>query len=129
MHLSHKLLPAGLVIVVGLLVTPRADAQERHVVDQSAMQAAVTAKANADEADRAVVLDALARPEAQQVADKLGLNLTQVKDAVRTLDAHDMATLATPARAAVGQSGGDVVVISMTTLLLLIIIFLLLTRY
>jgi hypothetical protein len=50
MSLTHRLLAVGLTACTALLVVaPNAWAQERHVVDRSAMKAAVAAKAHADD--------------------------------------------------------------------------------
>jgi hypothetical protein len=130
MHLTHRLLAVCLTASTALfVVAPNVWAQERHVVDRSAMKAAVTAKANADDADRAAVRDAVHTPEAQAVADRFGLNLTHVDDAIATLSPAEIHALAGPARTvSTAPSGGDAIVISTTTLLLLLILIVLIVR-
>jgi hypothetical protein len=130
MHLTHRLLAVGLAACTALfVVAPNAWAQERHVVDRSAMTAAVTAKAQADEADRAAVREAVHTPEAQAVADRFGLNLTHVDDAISTMSPTEIHALAGPARTvSTSASGGDAIVISTTTLLLLLILIVLIVR-
>lgn len=128
MHLTHRLLAVGLTACIALFVAaPNAWAQERHVVDRSAVTAAVTAKAQADEADRAAVREAVHTPQAQAVADRFGLNLTGADDAVATMSPAEIHALAGPART-VTASGGDAIVISTTTLLLLLILIVLIVR-
>jgi hypothetical protein len=129
MSLTHRLLAVGLTVCTALfVVAPNAWAQERHVVDRSAMRAAVTAKAQADDADRAALRGALHTPAAQAVADRFGLNLTRAEDAVATLSPTEAHALAGPARSVSSTSGGDSIVISTTTLLLLLILIVLIVR-
>jgi hypothetical protein len=129
MSLTHRLLAVGLSAFIGLFVAaPNAWAQDCHVIDRSAVHAAVTAKAHADDADRAVLLHALHSPEAQAVADRFGLTLTRVDDAVGTLSPAEVHALVGPAQAATSTSGGDPIVISTTTLLLLLILIVLIVR-
>jgi hypothetical protein len=129
MSLTHRLLAVGLSAFIGPFVTaPNAWAQDRHVIDRSAVQAAVTAKAHADDADRTALLRAVHYPEAQAVADRFGLTLTRVDDAVATLSPAEVHALVGPARAATSAPGGDPIVISTTTLLLLLILIVLIVR-
>jgi hypothetical protein len=129
MPLTHRLLAASLTACLGLfVVAPNAWAQDRHIVDRSAMKAAVSAKANVDDADRAVVRNALHTPAAQAVADRFGLSLTRADDAVATMSPAEVHALVGPARAATAASGGDAIIISTTTLLLLLILIVLIVR-
>ena len=130
MHVTHRLLAVGLAACTALFViAPNAWAQERHVVDRSAMKAAVTAKAQADDADRAAVREAVHTPEAQAVADRFGLSLTRADDAIATMSPAEIHALAGPARdVTTAASGGDAIVISTTTLLLLLILIVLIVR-
>jgi hypothetical protein len=129
MVLTHRLLAASLTACIGLFVAaPSVSAQDRHVVDRRAMTAAVSAKANVDDTDRAVVRQALHTPAAQAVADRFGLNLTRAEDAVTTLSPTEVHALAGPARVATTASGGDEIDISVTTLLLFLILIVLIVR-
>lgn len=129
MSLTYRLLAVGLTACATLLVVaPTARAQERHVVDRSAMKTAVTAKAHADDAERAVVREALHAPEAQAVADQFGLSLTRADDAVATLSPAEVHALVGPARTVSSASGGDAIIISTTTLLLLLILIVLIVK-
>jgi hypothetical protein len=132
MSLTQRALSAGLSTLIGLfvlfVVAPNAWAQDRHVIDRSAVQRAVTAKAQADDADRAVLLHAVHSAEAQAVAERFGLTLTRVDDAVATLSPMEVHALVGPARAAASAEGGNTIVISTTTLLLLLILIVLIVR-
>ena len=127
-HLTIRVLG----VAIALFAAQTVFAQERHVVDRSDMKAAVVAKASTAASDRAAVLDAVHQPEATQIAQRLGLDLARVDDAVATLSPSELKDLAGPARAAAEartQPGGDYVVISITTLLLILILVVLLLKY
>jgi hypothetical protein len=132
MSLTHRTLAVCLSTFLGLFVVfffaPNAWAQDRHVIDRSAVQRAVSAKAQADEADRAALLRAVHSPEAQAVAERFGLTLTRVDDAVATMSPAEVHALVGPALAATSSSGGNTIVISTTTLLLLLILVVLLVH-
>jgi hypothetical protein len=129
MSLTRRLLAVSLTACTALfVVAPHAWAQERHVVDRSAMTAAVTAKAQADDADRAIVREALHTPQARAVADQFGLNLTRAEDAVATLSPTEVHALVSPARAVSNTPGGDAIIISTTTLLLVLILIVLIVK-
>jgi hypothetical protein len=115
------------VVVSSLVWTSSASAQERHVVDPTAMRQAIADQAATDQQNRDAVLGVLQSSQAHELADRLGLNLTRAESAVSTLDSAELARLAGPAGLADVQlaGGSTVVVISLTTLLLIIIIVLL----
>jgi hypothetical protein len=102
-------------------------ASAQHVADSATLHAAVVEAQASDEANRAVVLNALEREDVRQMADRLGLDLKDARTAVRSLSGAELAELAQPARSiAADQSGGaTTVVISVTTLLLLLILLVL----
>jgi hypothetical protein len=104
-------------------------AQQRHVVSPAQMRQAVAAQGRVDQQNRDAVLTVLKRPQAREIAGRLGLTLTQAELAVSALSGDELAGLATSARAADAQlAGGNTIVISTTTLLLLIIIVILLAK-
>jgi hypothetical protein len=112
-----------------LLWSAPALAQQRHVVDLAVMHQAVADQAATDQQNRAVVINVLHRAEVQDLAGRLGLNVTRAENAVPTLSSVELARLASSARVAdVQLAGGDTVVISVTTLLLIVILVVLLTR-
>lgn len=127
---SRWLSVVAFTIAALTLPASRVWAQSRHVADSATLQQAISQELAAQEADRAVIRHVMARPEAQTVAAKLGLNLTQVDQAINTLDPADLAAAAAPARAADARlAGGDsTIVISVSTLLLLLILVVLIAR-
>lgn len=113
-----------------LLWSAPAIAQERHVVDPSAMREAVAAQATTDQQNRDVVRSVLQRSQVREVADRLGLTVARAEGALSTLTSAELAELAGPARQVETDlaGGATVVVISVTTLLLILIIVILLVR-
>ena len=129
MRLRQHVWALTLTTALGFCPVATIHAQERHIIDQPTLQAAVTQKVAHEAADRAAILNAMHQPQAQTLAASLGLTPTRVDDAVATLSASEVTALANPARvAAVAQAGGDVIVISVTTLLLLLILLVLIVR-
>src|SRR5215831_17915029 len=114
-HSSPRIMALVVIVAVALFAAPRVWAQERHVVDRAAMQTAVAAKVSSEASDRKAVLEAVHQPEAKQIAERLGLDLTRVDDAVAALSPSEVKELAGPARTAAAartEAGGDAIVIS-----------------
>ena len=128
MRLRHHALPV--LLAVCTTVPSIGWAQTAHIADASAQQATIQKKISADDADRAVVARVLGTSQAQAMADRLGVDLTQARNAAATLEGTELAGLATYAREAdTGLSGGsNTIVISTTTLLLGLILLLLIVR-
>lgn len=128
MRAIHKFVVL-LMLPLLLLSTP-AIAQQARVVDEAAMSQALAAKANSEQAQRAVVLRMLDRDDAREVAAQMGLSAEQAATAVATLSGAELDTLAQQAARAndPALAGGarQTIVISTVTLLLLVIILLLL---
>ena len=124
-----RMTPIALV-VASLLWNSAAMAQQRHIVDPSALRQAVADQAATDRQNRDAVLSVLHGSEARELAGQLGLSLTRAESAVSTLDSAELANLADSARSADAQlaGGASTVVISTTTLLLVLIIVILLVR-
>jgi hypothetical protein len=120
----------ALALAVTVALVPRsASAQERHIVDRPALQTAVSSKVATDSANRDAVLAVLHQPKAESMAAELGLKPSQVDDAVATMSAAEVATLASPARvASSAPAGGDSITISLTALLLLAILLVLIVK-
>lgn len=124
---------AGISLAL-LLTTGIARAQSApagsHVVDRHDIDRALASSAATEQAQRDAVLRVLHRPEAQQVAARLGLSVKQAEDAVRILDAADLAAAADSAnKAETAYAGGDTTIaISLTTLLLILILIVLIVK-
>ena len=76
------------------------------------------------DANRAVVHEALARPEVQSVADSIGLDLTRANAAVDTLSGTELDKAAAAAQQVNQQlvGGASNVVISTTTIIIILLV-------
>jgi len=115
------------VLVVCLAFAAPAFAQQRHVVDPAILSQAVGQHAAVQDAQRAAIRQALARPEVQDVARQFGVDLDRVNASVATLSSAELARAA----AAAGQvnetlaGGASNVVISTTTLIIVLLVVIL----
>jgi predicted xylose isomerase-like sugar epimerase len=102
-------------------------AQQRHVVDDTALRQAIADQAVTDQQNRDAVIGVLQQSHVRELAGRLGLNVTRAENAVSTLDSVELASLAESARMADVQlaGGANTIVISTTTLLLILIIVIL----
>jgi hypothetical protein len=122
MHPVRTLLALPLVAL--LLTSSSAFAEQQHLVVPGELAAAA---ANQDNA-RASVREALARPEVQEVASKLGLDLTRATAAVETLSGADLDKAANAAQQVNDQlvGGASTVVISTTTIVIILLLVIIL---
>lgn len=118
------------LVLSSLLWNSPAFAQQRHVVDPSAIRQGIADQAATDQQNRDAVIGVLQHSQVRDLADRLGLNVTRAEGAVGTLDSAELASLADSARAVDAElaGGSNTVVISLTTLLLIIIIVILIAR-
>ncbi len=117
------------VLASSLLVSSPAFAQQ-HIVNPAAVRQALADQAATDQQNREVVTRVLQQTQVQELANRLGLNVTGAESAVATLSGAELANLAETARTAEAQLAGgrNTVVISTTALLLIIIIVILIAR-
>jgi hypothetical protein len=110
--------------LVALMIASSAFAGPQHVVAPSQLTATVADHAAKEDANRAAVHEALARPEVQRVASTMGLDLTRAAAAVDTMNAGDLDRAATAARDVNQQlvGGASTVVISTTTIILVLLV-------
>jgi predicted xylose isomerase-like sugar epimerase len=109
------------------LSTP-ALAQQRHAVSPAAIAGAVDQHVVKQDADRAAIRQALARPEVQNLAKQMGVDLGRANAAVSTLNGADLERTASAARdvndALTG--GASTIVISTTTIIIVLLVLVLL---
>lgn len=124
MRLVKQLLVLPLALL--MVVSTSAFAQQQHAVDPAAIAGAVAQHVATQDADRAAVRDALARPEVRDVASRMGVDLTRIDAAVSTMSGADLQQAASAAQqvnsALVG--GASTVVISTTTIIIALLIVL-----
>jgi hypothetical protein len=124
-----------LVLPFALLVmaSPSAFAGQQHIVAPGQIATTVSDQVAKQDADRAAVREALARPEVRNVVSSMGVDLDRVTAVVDTMSGTELAQAGNAARQVNEQlvGGASTVVISTTTIvlvLLLIIILVLVLR-
>src|SRR5689334_25447595 len=122
MRTLRQALAGSFLVLFALSAT--AAAQERHAVDPSALANSVTQHVAQQDADRAAIHEALARPEVRQMADRAGIDLEKFDRSVDTLSGASLDQVASAARdvnqAFVG--GASRVVISTTTIIVALLV-------
>jgi hypothetical protein len=114
---------AGLILLPAALL---ADATQ-HAVAPSTLATTVAGHAAEQDANRAAIRDALARPEVREVAEKAGVDLNHANAVVDTLDGAALDRAASVARQVSQQlsGGASTVVISTTTVIIILLLVLL----
>ena len=123
MRLIKQLLVLPLALL--LVVSTSAFAQQ-HAVDPAAIAGTVTQHVATQDANRAAVRDALARPEVRDVAARIGVDLTRIDAAVATMSGANLQQAATAAQQVNGAlvGGASTVVISTTTIIIALLVVL-----
>jgi len=115
-------------LMVLMLASSSALAGQQHVLSPSDLAATVAAGVAKQDANRASVHEALARPEVQDMASKLGLDLTRAEAAVDTMSGAELDKAATAAQQVNEQlvGGASTVVISTTTIIIILLLVIIL---
>jgi uncharacterized protein YaiL (DUF2058 family) len=110
-----------------MMASSPAFAGQQHVVAPSQLATTVADQVAKEDANRAAIHEALARPEVQRVASSIGMDLTRAAAAVDTLAAADLERAATAARDVNQQlvGGASTIVISTTTIIIILLVVLL----
>jgi hypothetical protein len=126
MKLVRTLLVFPLVVL--MMASSSAFAGQQHLVNPSQLAAAVADDAAKQDTNRAIVREALERPEVQAVASKLGLDLSRATAAVETLSGADLDKAANAAQQVNEQlvGGASTVVISTTTIIIVLLLLIIL---
>ena len=111
-----------------IMASSSAFAGQQHVVTPSQLAATVADGVAKQDANRATVHEALARPEVQAVASKLGLDLTRAAAAVDTMSGAELEKAAGAAQQVNEQlvGGASTVVISTTTIIIILLLVIIL---
>jgi hypothetical protein len=114
------------LLVLSIAMSSSAFAQERHVVDPDLLTSTVDEHVATQEADRAAVRQALSRPEVQEVATRIGLDLNRVATSIDTMNGRVLTEAARTARQ-VNHAlvGGATVTISTTTIIIALLVVIL----
>jgi pleurocidin family protein len=117
-----------LVLFLVLIMAPgRAFAGQQHIVAPGTIAAATAERTAVKDADRASIREALARPEVQSAAAKLGVSVGRLESAVNTLSGADLERAASTARQVNDQlvGGASTVTISTTVIIIALLIIIL----
>lgn len=116
------------VLACSLLAAPApADAQERRVVEPGELDRAAAEHRTEDQARRDDVLEALERERVREAAEQMDVDLTEARDAARTLDGAALERVAAKARDVnEALSGGQTTITLSTTALVIALLIVLL---
>ena len=138
MRTIRQLLVFPLVLVTAMAAPAFADlsrqsaesatADVQHLVPPGQLTATVTDRVAAQDASRAAIREALARPEVRDVATSMHLDLSRAAAAIETLSGADLDQAANAARSVNEQlvGGASTVVISTTTIIIALLVVILL---
>jgi hypothetical protein len=115
-------------LVVLMMASSTAFAGQQHLVPSTQLAETVADHVAKQDADRAAVHEALARPEVQSVASSIGLDLARATAAIDTMSAADLERAANAARNVNQQlvGGASTVVISTTTIIIILLLLIIL---
>ena len=118
----------ALLLILVTIPAGSAFADPQHVVDPGQLAASVAQHVATQDADRAAIRDALARPEVRDVATAMGLDMTRMATSVDTLRGSDLERAAATARQVTDQlvGGASTVTISTTTIIIALLLIILL---
>ena len=111
-----------------LMVAPSsAFADGRHLVDPATLAAAIARHVDQQDADRAAIREALARPQVRDMAGRMGLDVNRATAVVDALAGADLDRAANVARQVNRQlvGGATTVVISTTTIIIALLVLIL----
>ncbi len=115
----------ALAVSMVLVVTP-CMAQEAHVVDQEAIEAALSLRVSEEDAHREAVLRVLQRQEVRALAAKVKLDVKGAEAAVPALEGEELAQLSSMAHELeAGLAGGSSITLSTTTIIIALLVLIL----
>jgi len=119
---------ALIVTLVFLTALSSAFAGDQHVVSPQQLAATVNQQVTQQDADRAAIREALARPQVREIAKKINVDMERVTAIADTLTGTDLAQAADAARQVNHQlvGGASTVVISTTTIIIGLLLLILL---
>lgn len=130
MRTIRQLLVFLLVLLTAMASPAFADptSQQQHLVPAAQLTATVTDRVAAQDASRAAIREALARPEVQDIATSMRVDLSRAAAAVETLTGTDLEQAANAARTVNQQlvGGASTVVISTTTIIIILLLVIIL---
>jgi CHASE3 domain sensor protein len=114
------------VFLMALTPWNTAFADERHAVTPSALADTIASKLQQQDADRAVVRQAVDQPAVRDVASKLGIDMDRTREAVETLSGDDLRNAAqTATQINEALVGGQTMTFSVTTIIIILLVVIL----
>ena len=116
------------VIATLMAVPASAVADGRHAADPAMLAAAIAEHVDQQDAERASIREALARPQVRDMASRMGLDVDRAAAAVNTLSGADLDRAANAAQQVNQQlvGGATTLVISTTTIIIALLVVILL---
>ena len=116
------------LVVLMMAASGSAFAGQQHLVAPTQLATAVVDHVATRDANRAIVREAIGRPEVEAVASKIGLDLARATAAVDTMSGPDLENAARAAQQVNDQlvGGASTVVISTTTIIIILLLVILL---
>ena len=115
------------LLVFSLALSSTAMAQERHVIDPSALSQAVASHVSSQDASRAAIHDVLNRADVRAVATDSGFDLDLINASIDTMDGAslDQAAAATEQARQSLVGGANTITISTTTIIIALLVIIL----
>jgi hypothetical protein len=111
------------LILAFLTAAGSAFAQEQHIVTPQQLTAVMREKIAGDDAARATIREALARPQVREVAANMGVDLARLSGAVDTLSGADLEQASSAAKQVNEQLGGTpTVALTATTIIIILLV-------
>jgi hypothetical protein len=111
------------VLLAVLTACGSAFADQQHVVSPHQLTAAMAQKVTDEDAQRAAIHEALARPQVREVAASMGVDLATLSGAVDTMSGADLAQAASTAKQVNDQLGGvTTVALTATTIIIILLV-------
>lgn len=125
MRHARQLLVSAVTV---LMAASSAFAADQHVVPPQQLAAAITAKVAQEDADRAAIREALARPQVRDAAKSIGVDVDKITARTDALSGPDLAKAADAARQVNHDlvGGASTIVISTTTIIIILLLVILL---
>jgi hypothetical protein len=116
------------IVVTLMAAHSSAFADGRHMVDPATLTAAIAQHIDQQDADRAAIREALARPQVREMAGRMGLDVDRATAVVNTLDGDELTRAATAARQVNEQlvGGATTIVLTTTTIIIILLVVILL---
>jgi len=111
------------LILAFLTAAGSAFADQQHIVTPQQLTAVMKEKVAGDDAARASIREALARPQVREVAANMGVDLARLSGAVDTLSGADLEQASSAAKQVNDQLGGTpTVALTATTIIIILLV-------